>query len=222
MLVVEYILWKYRDLEKGNNILSAHNADRAGSLLITVAVILLFASVPIGIFIVSFIHNSVYLDRSHWFFDSPMSSYITMVAVFLIIPVLLIFMAIYLFKTDESRKRSFNVFIAAAFTLVIMAAGGYLSIDNYYFMDKNGLYYDELWKLEQTEYSWNEITEMKQINKKEGGTLTPDKVIFTYDDKRIELPLTPKLRNEIDPVINYIENTKGVELVMVNITTDEE
>ncbi|WLR56906.1 hypothetical protein LC048_08580 [Mesobacillus subterraneus] len=202
--------------------MNAHNADRAGSLLITVAVILLFASVPIGIFIVSFIHNSVYLDRSHWFFDSPMSSYISMVAVFLIIPVLLIIMAIYLFKTDESTKRSFHIFIAAIFTLLIMAAGGYLSIDNYYYMDKNGLYYDELWKLEQTEYSWDEITEMKQINKKEGGTLTPDKVIFTYDDNKIELPLTPKLRNEIDPVITYIENTKGVQLVMENITTDEE
>lgn len=220
--MVEYILWKYRELEKGNKILSAHNADRAGSLLITVAVILLFAAVPIGIFIVSFIHNSVYLDRSHWFFDSPMSSYITMVVVFLIVPVLLIVMAIYLFKTDESKKRSINVFLASAFTLVVMAAGGYLSIDNYYYMDKNGLYYDELWKLEQTEYSWDEITAMKQINKKEGGTLTPDRVIFTYEDEKIELPLTPKLRNEIDPVIDYIENAKGIELVMENITTDEE
>jgi len=63
---------------------------------------------------------------------------------------------------------------------------------------------------------------MKQVNKKEGGTLTPDKVIFIYDDERIELPLTPKLSNEIDPVISYIENTKGVELVMENITIDEE
>jgi hypothetical protein len=205
----------------GNKILSAHNADRAGSLLITVAVILLFASVPIGIFIVSFIHNSVYIDRSHWFFDSPMSSYITMVAVLLIIPILLIIIAIYLFKTEESRKRNFNVFIASAFTLVIMAAGGYLSIDNYYYIDKSGLYYDELWKLEKNEYSWDKITEIKQINKKEGGTLTPDKMIFTYDDESIELPLTPKLRNEIDPVINYVENEKGVELVMENITIEE-
>ena len=200
----------------------AHNADRAGSLLITVAVILFFASVPIGIFIVSFIHHSIYLDRSHWFFDSPMSSYFTMIGVLLIIPVLLIIMAIYLFKTDESKKRSFNLFIASVFTLLIMAVGGYLSIDNYYYMDRNGLYYDELWKLNETVYSWDEITAMKQINKKEGGTLTPDKVIFTYEDKKIELPLTPKLRNEIDPVISYIENAKGVELVMVNITVDEE
>ncbi|MBT2638212.1 MULTISPECIES: hypothetical protein [unclassified Bacillus (in: firmicutes)] len=202
--------------------MSAHNADRAGSLMITVAVILLFASIPISIFIVTFIHHSVYLDRSHWFFDSPMSSYIMMIVVFLIIPVLLIIMAIYLFKTDESKKRSFNLFIASVFTLLFMASGGYLSLDNYYYMDKNGLYYDELWKLEKTVYHWDEITSMKQINKKEAGTLTPDKVIFTYEEKKLELPLTPKLRNEIDPVINYIENTKGVELVMENITVDEE
>lgn len=201
--------------------MTAHNADRAGSLLITIAVILLFASVPIGIFIVSFIHQSFYLDRSHWFFESPMSSYITMVLVFLIIPVLLIIIAIYLFKTDESRKRSFIVFIASAFTLLIMSVGGYLSIDNYYYMDKSGLYYDELWKLEQTVYSWNEITEMKQINKKEGGTLTPDKLIFIFEDKKIELPLSPKLRNEVDPVIDYIENAKGVKLVMEIQTIDE-
>jgi hypothetical protein len=202
--------------------LNAHNADRAGSLLITVAVILLFASVPIGIFIVTFIHQSIYIDKSHWFFDSPMSSYITMVAMLLIIPVLLIIIAIYLFKTDESRKRSFNLFIASIFTLLIMAAGGYLSIDNYYYMDKEGLYYDELWKLEQTVYHWDRITEMKQVNKKEAGTLTPDKLIFTYDNEKIELPLSPKLRNEVDPVIDYIENTKGIELVMEIITVDEE
>lgn len=201
--------------------MTAHNADRAGSLLITIAVILLFASVPIGIFLVSFIHQSIYLDRSYWFFESPMSSYITMVLVFLIIPVLLIIIAIYLFKTDESKKRSYIVFIASAFTLLIMSTGCYLSIDNYYYMDKNGLYYDELWKLEQTVYSWNEITEMKQINKKEGGTLTPDKLIFIFEDKKIELPLSPKLRNEVDPVINYIENAKGIELVMEIKTIDE-
>jgi hypothetical protein len=202
--------------------LNAHNADRAGSLLITVAVILLFASVPIGIFIVTFIHQSIYIDKSHWFFDSPMSSYITMVAMLMIIPVLLIIIAIYLFKTDESRKRSFHVGVASIFTLLIMGAGGYLSIDNYYYMDKDGLYYDELWKLEQTVYPWDRITEMKQVNKKEAGTLTPDKLVFTYDNEKIELPLSPKLRNEVDPVIDYIENTKGIELVMEIITIDEE
>lgn len=202
--------------------MSAHNADRAGSLLITVAVILFFASVPIGIFIVTFIHQSIYIDKSQWFFDSPMSSYITMVAMLLIIPVLLIIIAIYLFKTDESSKRSFNVFVASIFTLLIMAAGGYLSIDNYYYMDKNGLYYDELWKLEQTVYPWDKITEIKQVNKKEGGTLTPDRLIFTYENEKIEFPLNPKLRNEVDPVIDYIENTKGLELVMEIITIDEE
>ncbi|WNF21154.1 hypothetical protein [Mesobacillus jeotgali] len=202
--------------------MNAHNADRAGSLLITFAVILLFASLPIGIFIVTFIHQSIYIDKSQWFFDSPMSSYITMVSILLIIPVLLIIIAVYLFKTDESRKRSLNVFIASIFTLLIMAAGGYLSIDNYYYMDKDGLYYDELWKLEQTVYPWDRITEMKQVNKKEAGTLTPDKLIFTYDNEKIELPLSPKLRNEVDPVIDYIENTKGIELVMEIITIDEE
>lgn len=202
--------------------MSVHNADRAGSLLITVAVILLFASVPIGIFIVTFIHQSFYIEKSHWFFDSPMSSYIAMVAMLLIIPVLLIIIAIYLFKTDESRKRSFSVFIASTFTLLVMAAGGYLSLDNYYYIDKDGLYYDELWKLEQTVYSWDNITEIKQINKKEGGTLTPDKLIFIFDDNKIELPLSPKLRNEIDPVISYIENTKGLKLVMEIITIDKE
>lgn len=201
--------------------MNAHNADRAGSLLITAAVILFFASVPIGIFIVSFVHQSFYLNRTQWFFDSPMSSYITMVAVLLIIPILLIVMAIYLFKTDESRKRSINVLIASIFTLILMAAGSYLSVDNYYFMDKKGLHYDELWKLEKVVYSWDEMTSMKQVNKNDGGTLTPEKVVFTYGERNVELAITPKLRNEIDPIIDYVENEKGIELVMVNISTEE-
>lgn len=201
--------------------MNAHNADRAGSLLITAAVILFFASVPIGIFIVSFVHQSFYLNRTQWFFDSPMSSYITMVAVLLIIPILLIVMAIYLFKTDESRKRSINVLIASIFTLILMAAGSYLSVDNYYFMDKKGLHYDELWKLEKVVYSWDEMTSMKQVNKNDGGTLTPEKVVFTYGERKVELAITPKLRNEIDPIIDYVENEKGIELVMVNISTEE-
>lgn len=201
--------------------MNAHNADRAGSLLITAAVILFFASVPIGIFIVSFVHQSFYLNRTQWFFDSPMSSYITMVAVLLIIPILLIVMAIYLFKTDESRKRSINVLFASIFTLLLMAAGSYLSVDNYYFMDKKGLHYDELWKLEKVVYSWDEMTSMKQVNKNDGGTLTPEKVVFTYGERNVELAITPKLRNEIDPIIDYVENEKGIELVMVNISTEE-
>lgn len=201
--------------------MNAHNVDRAGSLLITAAVILFFASVPIGIFIVSFVHQSFYLNRTQWFFDSPMSSYITMVAVLLIIPILLIVMAIYLFKTDESRKRSINVLIASIFTLILMAAGSYLSVDNYYFMDKKGLHYDELWKLEKVVYSWDEMTSMKQVNKNDGGTLTPEKVVFTYGERKVELAITPKLRNEIDPIIDYVENEKGIELVMVNISTEE-
>jgi ABC-type multidrug transport system fused ATPase/permease subunit len=200
--------------------LKAHNADHAGSLLVTAAVILFFASVPMGIFIVTFVHQSFYLDKSYWYFDSPMSSYFMMVSMFLIIPVLLIIIAIYLFKTYESKKRSINLIIASTITLVIMGSGVYLSLDNFYYMDKNGLYYDELWKLDKTVYSWDDITAMKQVNKNVGGTLTPEKVIFTYGDENIELPLTPKLRNEIEPVFDYIENAKGVELVMETVATE--
>lgn len=197
-----------------------HNADRAGSLLVTTAVILLFASVPIGIFLVTFIHQSFYLKKSYWFFDTPMSSYVTMVAMFLIIPVLLIFIAIYLFKSYESKKRSLILALSTLITIFITIIGGYLSLDNYFYMDKKGLYYDNLWGLEKTAYAWDEITAMKQINKKENGTLSPEKVIFTYGDDKIELPLTPKLRNEIDPVIGYIENAKGVKLVMETRTVE--
>ncbi|RSD25523.1 hypothetical protein [Mesobacillus subterraneus] len=200
--------------------MNAHNADRAGSLLITAAVILFFAAVPIGIFIVTFIHQSFYLKRSHWFFASPMSSYITMVSVFLIIPVLLIVIAVYLFKTDESKKRSLNLTIASVITLSIMAAGTFLSLDNYYYMDKTGLFYNELLKLDETPYNWDEMTAMKQVNKNDGGTLTPEKLIFTFGEHEKELPLTPKLRNEIEPVIDYVENTKGVKLVMENVTAE--
>lgn len=198
----------------------AHNADRAGSLLVTTAVILLFASVPIGIFIVTFIHQSFYLKKSHWFFDTPMSSYVTMVAMFLIIPVLLICIAIYLFKSFESKKRSLILAFSSVITILITGIGGYLSLDNYFYMNKTGLYYDELWALDKTVYTWEEITAMKQINKKENGTLSPEKVIFTYGNDKIELPLTPKLRNEIDPVIGYIENTKGVKLVLETRTAE--
>ncbi|WP_079509260.1 hypothetical protein [Mesobacillus jeotgali] len=201
--------------------MSAHNADRAGSLLITAAVILFFAAVPMGIFIVSFVHQSFYLNKTHWFFDSPMSSYITMVAMFLIIPVFLIIIATYLFKTNESRKRNANVSIASLITLVLMISGSWLSLDNYYYMDESGLHYDELWKLDKSVYSWNDITAMKQINKNDGGTLTPEKVIFTYGKEEIELPLSPKLRNEIEPVIAYVENAKGVKLVMENVTAED-
>lgn len=102
-----------------------------------------------------------------------------------------------------------------------MAAGSYLSVDNYYFMDKKGLHYDELWKLEKVVYSWDEMTSMKQVNKNDGGTLTPEKVVFTYGERNVELAITPKLRNEIDPIIDYVENEKGIELVMVNISTEE-
>lgn len=206
--------------KRGSIILREHNADRAGSILVTTAVILFFASVPIGIFIVSFIHQSFYLKKTHWYFDSPMSSYITMVAMFLIIPVLLIFIAIYLFKTYESKKRSLILALSALITIGITAVGGYLSLDNYFYMDKTGLHYDELWRIDKTVYEWDAITEMKQINKKEGGTLTPEKVVFTYGDDKIELPLSPKLRNEIDPVIGYVENTKGIKLVMEEVVVD--
>ncbi|WP_423406713.1 hypothetical protein AABM38_12445 [Heyndrickxia sp. MSNUG] len=197
-----------------------HNADRAGSLLVTTAVILLFASVPIGIFLVAFIHQSFYLKNNYLFFDTPMSSYVTMVAMFLIIAVLLIFIAIYLFKSYESKKRSFILVLSTLITIVITIIGGYLSLDNYFYMDKEGLYYDDLWGLEKTAYSWDEITAMKQINKKENGTLSPEKVIFTYGEDKIELPLTHKLRNEIDPVIGYIENAKGVKLVLETRTVE--
>ncbi len=113
-----------------------------------------------------------------------------------------------------------NVSIASFATLLVMVSGTYLSLDNYYYIDKDGLHYDELWKLDESFYAWADITAMKQVNKNEGGTLTPEKLIFTYGDQNIELPLTPKLRNEIDPVIAFVENVEGVELVMENITTE--
>jgi hypothetical protein len=189
------------------------NADKAGTILITTAVILFFAAIPIGIFLVTFIHQSFYLKKTHWFFDSPMSSYISMVVILLTIPVLLIFIAIYLIKSYESKSRTIIIGVSSLIVMSVSGLGFYLALDNYYYMDRSGLFYDELWKINKTVYSWEEITEMKQINKKEGGTLVPEKVIFTYGDNNIELPLTPKLRNEIEPVIGYIENTKGIELI---------
>lgn len=196
------------------------NSDRAGSLLITAAIILIFAAVPIGIFLVTFIHQSFYLKKTHWFFDSPVSSYITMVAMLLTIPVLLIFVAIYLFKSYASKKRALITGVLSLFIVAVTAAGGFLSLDNYYYMDRSGLYYDELWKINKTAYLWDNITEMKQINKKDGGTLVPEKMIFTYGSNVIELPLTPKLRNEIEPVIGYIENTKGLKLIYEERTVE--
>lgn len=189
------------------------NADKAGTILITTAVILFFAAIPIGIFLVTFIHQSFYLKKTHWFFDSPMSSYISMVVILLTIPILLIFIAIYLIKSYESKSRTIIIGVSSLIVMSVSGLGFYLALDNYYYMDRSGLFYDELWKINKTVYSWEEITEMKQINKKEGGTLVPEKVIFTYGDNNIELPLTPKLRNEIEPVIGYIENTKGIELI---------
>ncbi|WP_210366092.1 hypothetical protein [Bacillus sp. REN3] len=188
--------------------------------MITAAVIMFFAAMPIGIFIVTFVHQSFYLDKSQWFFDSPISSFIVMVGMLFSIPLLLIIIAIYMSRTEESRRRNTIVLAATFVTILIMSVIGYLSLDNYYYIDRKGIHYDELWKLETISYSWAELTSVKQVNINDGGTLKPEKIIFTYGTEKIDLPLSPKLRNEIEPVMRFIENEKGIRLDMETIEKD--
>ncbi|KKK38496.1 hypothetical protein WQ57_07770 [Mesobacillus campisalis] len=190
-----------------------HNADSFSVYIIAAAIVMFFAALPAGIFIVNLLQQTLFIRESQLFFETPRSAFMAFIITLMIVPIVMILLVFVKSRTHGKKSR---ILIAAASIMTLAAFGGmsYLSFTNYYYMDQNGFHYNKLWQLQEERYPWEKLTTISQINTSDGGTLKADKLIFSFGQDKVELDITPKLYNEMEPVIESLKS-RGVTMETV-------
>ncbi|RLQ94302.1 hypothetical protein [Falsibacillus albus] len=155
-------------------------------MIIAVIIICIISSFILPFIFVYLIQESIFNSASNWIFFSPLSAYFTFMLGMLWIPVPL---AVHLIiKNKTSRSSSLLTGI-----LIIFISGPlfFSSINNYVFIDQQGIHYNDLFKKSPTEFSWDKIQNVHEVfQKKNGNNILIEYDFVTDSNKVIKLPST--------------------------------
>jgi Zn-dependent protease with chaperone function len=83
-----------------------HNADRFSVYIIAMAIVMFFAALPAGIFIVNLLQQTLFIRESQFFFETPRSAFIAFIITLMIVPLVMILLVLVKFRTHEKKAGS--------------------------------------------------------------------------------------------------------------------
>ncbi|CAH2714226.1 hypothetical protein BACCIP111895_01387 [Neobacillus rhizosphaerae] len=140
-------------------------ADDHHVKLVAYTIILYISSLFVPFVVVASFQSLVYYSRSQWFFSTPLSAYITFMCGMLFIAVVFTF---YLIFRERWEGRALKWITGILLIASIPAFA--LSLTNYYYLDEEGIHYNALTSLKETEYKWDEITKVHVVYRNHQGT----------------------------------------------------
>jgi hypothetical protein len=151
--------------------------------LYAMIIILFFNSFLMPFVIIFWIQDLLYHSKSHWLFNAPPSAYISFFIGMIIIPIAL---SIYLVIKSKLEWK----WIGWVTWLLILCSVPFslLGITNYYYYDDEGVHINEILSLEEKDYQWEKMKELKEVWVIENGvTRLTDYVLITEDDTEMNL-----------------------------------
>lgn len=139
------------------------------------------------------IQDFLFFSNSHWLFIAPFSAYILFGLGMMWIALSITFLLII------KSKFEFKFFRLISFLLVSISIPFFiLGSFNYYYIDNEGIHYNQIKSLNVTFYPWSELKELKEVYSTQNGRTNLTEYIFvTKDDSMITLPFESELvRNE--------------------------
>ncbi|ETI68202.1 hypothetical protein [Neobacillus vireti] len=133
--------------------------------LVAYTIILYISSLFVPFVVVASFQSLVYYSRSHWFFSTPFSAYITFMCGMLFIAVIF---TVYLIFRERFEGRTFKWVIAVL--LIVSIPAFVQSLTNYYYLDEDGIHYNALTSFKEKEYKWDEITKVQVVYRNHQGT----------------------------------------------------
>jgi hypothetical protein len=156
--------------------------------LVAYTIILYISSAFIPFVIVASFQSMVYYSRSQWFFSTPFSAYISFMFGMLYIAVLL---TIYLILRQKWEGTAFKLTIGLLALVSIPVF--VLSLTNYYYIDDEGIHYNQLTGFQEAEYKWEELDAVNVIYRNHQGTTSYYQYKFELKDgSTVTLPYNDK------------------------------
>lgn len=181
--------------------------------LVAYTIILYISSLFVPFIVVATFQSMVYYSREQWFFSTPFSAYITFMGGMLFIAIVFTF---YLIFRGRWEGRTFKWVIGIL--LITSIPAFVFSLTNYYYLDDEGIHYNYLTSIKETEYKWDEITKVDVVYRNHQGTTDlfqykfekadGSKVILLFDQYLSEhkLRLEEKIKENDIPVKDNFKN----------------
>lgn len=189
------------------------SSDEHQVKLVAYTIILYISSLFIPFVVVASYQSMVYYSRTHWLFATPFSSYITFMGAMFYIAVVL---TLYLIFRQRWEGRRFKWTII--FLLMASIPAFYFSLTNYYYLDDDGIHYNKLVGVKESEYKWEDISKIQIVYRNHQGTTSlyqytfdmanGEKVTLPFDNKLSENKrnLTAKIEENNIPVTDNFNN----------------
>lgn len=200
------IKWQYKEIGGDRLILGKKIKDEEQSQakLVAYTIILYICSFFVPFVIVSSFQSTIYYSRTYWFFSTPFSAYVAFMAGMLYIAVVFTLYLIF-----RRRWESIRIKWITGILLLASIPGFILSLSNYYYMDDEGIHYNALNSLGETEYGWKNIDKVHIIYRNHQGTISLYQYKFEMkNSKKITLPYDEKLAEHKYKIEKIIKDNK--------------
>jgi hypothetical protein len=165
------------------------NTEENSIKLVAYTIILFLSSFFAPLVVVASYQSMVYSSRAQWFFSTPISSYITFMGGMIYIAVVLTFYIIFRNRWEGSRVKWITGML-----LLISLPAFIFSLTNYYYLDDDGIHYNSLLSLKETEYKWGEIKKVHIVYRNYQGTTDLYQYKFEMGDgSQVTIPFNDKL-----------------------------
>jgi hypothetical protein len=142
-----------------------------------IIIILFISSLFMPFVFIFWLQDLLYHSKSHWIFLAPSSAYISFFIGVLLIPSAL---TIHLIIKSKSEQKWIGWL--TGLLLVCSIPLFVLGVSNYYYLDDKGIHVNELMSLEETDYRWDTMRELKEVWVLDNGVSRLNEYIMITED----------------------------------------
>jgi hypothetical protein len=162
-----------------------------------IIVIFFLSSLFMPFVFIFWLQDLLYHSKSHWVFIAPSTSYICFFIGMLLIPIAL---TIHLILKSKSERKWIGWM--TGLLLVCSIPFFALGVSTYYYLDDEGIHVNELMSLEETDYRWDTMKELKEVWVLDNGVSRLNEYIMIAEDNT-EINLTAAFREHHMKIKTY-------------------
>ncbi|MCE7792953.1 hypothetical protein K8O68_11050 [Salipaludibacillus sp. CUR1] len=185
-----------------------------GKVVIVTSVLMIISAFILPIVFVMLLQDIFFFSRSHWIFSTPASAYIIFGAGMLWVPLVLIaFLSIKVWV--EKREKTIRFVWVYGLSLMLCLPLFALGVSNYYYMDDQGIYYNDLASFSESGFLWDDITTVKRTYTSPDNSSVAAVEAYTFITKtgeEVEIPYHSR-DTELRQIVNRVINEYNFEVI---------
>ncbi|MBM6619313.1 hypothetical protein [Bacillus suaedaesalsae] len=158
--------------------------------LIMTSIILVFSCIFLP-FVVIYTYQDIFISNhiNGWFFTTPNSNYAIFAGSLFWFAIVMILYLIYRNRMLlKGKKVKHLLFLILAFPGAIAII---LSLNHYFYLDNQGIHYNEFWGVGTETFKWQDVTHAEQLQVVRNGVMVEGDLVFTYQNGEVfHMPVT--------------------------------